>query len=447
MTRSARSSDGFDGTWVAHPDLVPIATEVFDRVLGERPHQKDRRREVVAVDAGQLLDLPMPGGAVTEAGVRANVRVALAYLDCWLRGNGAAAIDNLMEDAATAEIARSQLWYWRIAWYPPRRRPDVDAELYRRIRDEELARLGGPASGAAGGGRRAARPARPRRRLRRVPDPARVFVARVSGAAGASGGEPDGSCPATPLDECPHRGSDERPGADDRPSPDEDVAHGALDRDALVRRVVARVVEVRGADRPPGGRVEQDEVGVPADLERALAREPEPTGRRRGQQVDHPLDGEPTARDALPVEERQQGLDAGGAVADPVERDAPGRLGLLDGEAVRDVVGGDQIERAVGQARPQRVAVGRRPERRRDDVAGARRPGRGRRSARRSGRGSAGRSRPRRGRRPPWPDGPRSSAVGRREVDDVDRGVGHPGERQRPGRRDGLDVAGRVVAW
>ena len=87
--------------------------EVFDGVLGDRPNQKDRLREEVSVSAAQLLDLRVPGGAVTEAGVRANVRVALAYLDSWLRGDGAAAIDNLMEDAATAEISRSQLWHWR----------------------------------------------------------------------------------------------------------------------------------------------------------------------------------------------------------------------------------------------------------------------------------------------------------------------------------------------
>ena len=111
--KERESGDGFDGTWVAHPDLVPVAAEIFDRVLGDRPNQKDRLREEVAVGADDLLDLTVPGGAVTEAGVRANVRVALAYLDSWLRGVGAAAIDNLMEDAATAEISRSQLWLWR----------------------------------------------------------------------------------------------------------------------------------------------------------------------------------------------------------------------------------------------------------------------------------------------------------------------------------------------
>ena len=145
--KERESGDGFDGTWVAHPDLVPIATEVFDGVLGTRPHQKERLREEVEVSAAQLLDLRVPGGRVTEVGVRADVRVALAYLDSWLRGNGAAAIDNLMEDAATAEIARSQLWFWRTRGAALDDGRIVDAALYQRVRDEELARLGGPAEG------------------------------------------------------------------------------------------------------------------------------------------------------------------------------------------------------------------------------------------------------------------------------------------------------------
>jgi malate synthase len=145
--KERESADGFDGTWVAHPDLVPIATEVFDRVLGARPHQKSRLRTEVEVSAAQLLDLRVPGGAVTETGLRADVRVALAYLDSWLRGNGAAAIDNLMEDAATAEIARSQLWHWRTRGVTLDDGRTVDAALYAQIRDEELARLGGAPAG------------------------------------------------------------------------------------------------------------------------------------------------------------------------------------------------------------------------------------------------------------------------------------------------------------
>jgi malate synthase len=138
--KERESRDGFDGTWVAHPDLVPLATEIFDGVLGAAAHQKHRTRDEVTVSADELQDLRIEGGAVTEAGIRANVRVALAYLDSWLRGTGAAAIDNLMEDAATAEIARSQLWLWRSRGILP-------AERYAAIRDEELARLGGAGSG------------------------------------------------------------------------------------------------------------------------------------------------------------------------------------------------------------------------------------------------------------------------------------------------------------
>ena len=141
------SSDGFDGTWVAHPDLVPVALEVFDGVLGDRPNQKDRTRDEVAVAAEQLLDLGVAGGAVTVAGVRADIRVTLAYLDSWLRGVGAAAIDNLMEDAATAEISRSQLWMWITRAIVLDDGSVFDAERYAAIRDEELARLGGTGEG------------------------------------------------------------------------------------------------------------------------------------------------------------------------------------------------------------------------------------------------------------------------------------------------------------
>jgi malate synthase len=106
------AGDGFDGTWVAHPDLVPVATEVFDGVLGERPNQVERRRDDVSVSAGDLIDLRVEGGAVTQEGLRQNVSVGIRYIESWLRGVGAAAIDNLMEDAATAEISRSQVWQW-----------------------------------------------------------------------------------------------------------------------------------------------------------------------------------------------------------------------------------------------------------------------------------------------------------------------------------------------
>jgi malate synthase len=135
------SADGFDGTWVAHPDLVPVAREVFDSVLGSRPNQKDRLRPEVRVSAADLLDVAVPGGAVTEAGVRANVSVGLAYLASWLAGNGAAAINNLMEDAATAEISRSQLWQWRVHGVGLADGGTLTPDRYATIRDEELAKL------------------------------------------------------------------------------------------------------------------------------------------------------------------------------------------------------------------------------------------------------------------------------------------------------------------
>ncbi len=106
------SGDGFDGTWVAHPDLVPVAKEVFDEALGENPNQLERRSEDVATEAADLLNVAATPGEITEEGMRANVSVGIRYIASWLSGVGAAAIDNLMEDAATAEISRSQVWQW-----------------------------------------------------------------------------------------------------------------------------------------------------------------------------------------------------------------------------------------------------------------------------------------------------------------------------------------------
>jgi malate synthase len=142
--KEREAGDGFDGTWVAHPDLVPIAMAVFDRVLGDRPHQKERTRSEVQVTAAQLLNTQIPGGKITEAGVRLNISVALQYLNSWLLGNGAAAINNLMEDAATAEISRAQIWQWMRNGAQLDDGHPVDADLYRRLRAEELAKLGGP---------------------------------------------------------------------------------------------------------------------------------------------------------------------------------------------------------------------------------------------------------------------------------------------------------------
>ena len=110
--KEREATDGFDGTWVAHPDLVPAAMEVFDRILGDRPNQIDHRRDDVEVAASDLLTTRIEGATVTERGVRANVRVGILYIESWLRGVGAAALFNLMEDAATAEISRSQIWQW-----------------------------------------------------------------------------------------------------------------------------------------------------------------------------------------------------------------------------------------------------------------------------------------------------------------------------------------------
>jgi malate synthase len=133
--------DGFDGTWVAHPDLVQVATDSFDEVLGERPNQIGRRRDEVAVSAPELIDVAVPDGAITEAGLRLDVSVGIQYIESWLRGNGAAAINNLMEDAATAEISRSQVWQWVHHRAMLREGRQVTPELVRQIVEEELASL------------------------------------------------------------------------------------------------------------------------------------------------------------------------------------------------------------------------------------------------------------------------------------------------------------------
>ena len=132
---------GFDGTWVAHPDLVETAMAEFDRVLGDRPNQLDRSRDDVDVSADELLDLRVPGGEITEAGLRTNIDVGLRYLASWLSGVGAAAIDNLMEDAATAEISRSQIWQWVAHGAELATGEPVTAELVRATIESEMASL------------------------------------------------------------------------------------------------------------------------------------------------------------------------------------------------------------------------------------------------------------------------------------------------------------------
>jgi malate synthase len=133
--------DGFDGTWVAHPDLVPVAKEVFDRALGEKPHQKEKLRQEVNVTAEQIQATAVPGGTVTEAGLRNDISVALQYLSQWLAGNGAVAIFNLMEDAATAEISRGQLWFWVHRGGVLDDGRAISKELYSTIRDQESKKL------------------------------------------------------------------------------------------------------------------------------------------------------------------------------------------------------------------------------------------------------------------------------------------------------------------
>jgi malate synthase len=136
------SSDGFDGTWVAHPDLVPVAHDVFQSVLGDKPHQKERMRADVAVTAQDLANFNIEGGQISEAGLRTNINVALLYLESWLQGIGAAAIYNLMEDTATAEISRAQVWQWI-------NQPDgvlsdgraITLELCRDLAAEELSNI------------------------------------------------------------------------------------------------------------------------------------------------------------------------------------------------------------------------------------------------------------------------------------------------------------------
>ena len=143
--KERESGDGFDGTWIAHPDLVPVARPVFEQVLNGRDHQKHRSPEATIV--GQdLVDLRIPDGQVTLGGVRNDVSVVLQYLNAWLQGNGAVAIYNLMEDVATAEISRAQLWQWVHNGAMLNDGRTVDLALYEAIRDEELERLGGRAA-------------------------------------------------------------------------------------------------------------------------------------------------------------------------------------------------------------------------------------------------------------------------------------------------------------
>ncbi|MFV2018469.1 malate synthase A [Micromonospora sp. LOL_023] len=139
--KQREAGDGFDGSWVAHPGLVPTCRDVFDAVLGDRPHQVDRHRDDVAVTATDLLAVDKTPGQVSAAGVRSNVAVALRYVDAWLGGAGAVALWNLMEDAATAEIARCQVWQWLHHGMPLADGGCVTEDLVRSILAEELTDL------------------------------------------------------------------------------------------------------------------------------------------------------------------------------------------------------------------------------------------------------------------------------------------------------------------
>ena len=156
--KEREAGDGHDGTWVAHPGLVPVAMEVFDRLM-PTPNQLHRRLEDVQITAADLLEVP--DGTITEAGLRNNVDVAIQYMAAWLGGNGCVPIHNLMEDAATAEISRAQMWQW--IHHPSGVLDDgrkVTVELFRQITGEELAKLRprlGEAAFAAGNFERAAK--------------------------------------------------------------------------------------------------------------------------------------------------------------------------------------------------------------------------------------------------------------------------------------------------
>ncbi len=134
-------SQGYDGTWVAHPDLVPVARDVFERGLDGRPNQVERLRDDVKVSAAELQDLAATPGAITDAGLRTNVNVGFQYVSFWLTGRGAAAINSLMEDTATAEISRTQIWQWVHHGAQLEDGTTITSDLVRRILDEETATI------------------------------------------------------------------------------------------------------------------------------------------------------------------------------------------------------------------------------------------------------------------------------------------------------------------
>ncbi|MGZ4493662.1 MAG: malate synthase A [Nocardioides sp.] len=139
--KAREAKDGFDGSWVAHPGMVEVCKEAFTAVLGDRPNQIDKLREDVHVTADQLLDVASTPGEVTEEGLRSNINVGIQYLESWLRGSGAVGINNLMEDAATAEISRSQVWQWLHNGVELADGQTVTRELVESLIEQEMAAI------------------------------------------------------------------------------------------------------------------------------------------------------------------------------------------------------------------------------------------------------------------------------------------------------------------
>ncbi len=144
--KAREANDGFDGSWVAHPGMVEICRLEFTKILGEKPNQKEKLREDVNVSAADLLNIKATPGSVTEAGLRNNISVSIQYLEKWLKGSGAVAIFNLMEDAATAEISRSQIWQWIHNEVLLETGERVTPELVKKLVEEEIAKLPGDSS-------------------------------------------------------------------------------------------------------------------------------------------------------------------------------------------------------------------------------------------------------------------------------------------------------------
>jgi malate synthase len=139
--KTREAGDGFDGSWVAHPGMVQACREAFDKVLGDKPNQLDRLRDDVHVTAADLLDVRSTPGEITEDGLRNNIAVGIRYLESWLRGSGAVGIFNLMEDAATAEISRSQVWQWLHNDVELSNKTLVTRDLVERMIEEEMQRI------------------------------------------------------------------------------------------------------------------------------------------------------------------------------------------------------------------------------------------------------------------------------------------------------------------